>query len=124
MTQKPEVVPAAVPDGLGDGMSDRSTWTGGSASGETDSPLGHPEATWAQDPDETEGVPTAEQIGRTGQHETGTEFGADPTDDKEQSRQFVRLCCGLTTSKGAARDEPPGSGDVLLGYEHFTGGVR
>jgi hypothetical protein len=82
MTRTPKTPSTAERDGLGNDMSDRSTWTGGSESGETDTPIGHQHATWAQDPDDTEGVPTAEEVGRTGELETGTEFGADPSDDK------------------------------------------
>lgn len=82
MTKIPKTSSATEPDDLGNGMNDRSTWTGGSESGETDTPVGHLHATWVQDPEDTEGVPTAEEAGFTGKHETGTEFGADPSDDK------------------------------------------
>ncbi len=74
--------PAAGPDGLGNEMSDRSEWTGESESGETDTPIGRPNANGAQEKDESEGVPTGEDAGRSGAHQTGTTFGADPLDDK------------------------------------------
>ena len=74
--------PAAGPDGLGNEMSDRSGWTGESESGEGDTPAGHADATWAQDGDDSGGVPTRQEAGRSGARETGTTFGADPLDDK------------------------------------------
>ncbi|MGY2895376.1 hypothetical protein [Deinococcus sp. UYEF24] len=75
-------IPAAGPDGLGNDMSDRSGWTGESESGQSDTQVGHTSATWAQDGADSEGVPTQEEAGRSGTHQTGTTFGTDPLDDK------------------------------------------
>ncbi len=70
--------PAAGADGLGNDMSDRSGWTSESESGDTDTPVGQTDSGSG----EVRGTPTAQEGGMSGEHQTGTEFGADPQDDK------------------------------------------
>jgi len=71
--------PAAGADGLGNNMSDRSGWTSESESGDTDTPVGQPDTSLSGD---IGGTPTAQGGSNSGQHQTGTEYGADPQDDK------------------------------------------
>lgn len=73
-------VPPAGKDGLGNDMSDRSTYTGGSESGDTETDV----AQAGTDSADSEAVPAGEEQGSSDMHDTGTTFGADPADDKLQ----------------------------------------
>jgi hypothetical protein len=80
MSDSHEPVPPAGKDGLGNDMSGRSTYSGESESGNTDSAVGQAGPSSAA----SDAVPDSEQQGRSDMHDTGTTFGADPADDKSQ----------------------------------------